>query len=97
MSAEDHEQRMRLETLRQIKEKHVRLAGGRLAGSLVTGDRVAAAVPDGAGQEPERPATVSRWRLDVSVPVLAVQAAGLLLLGLLVGIGLYVLVSIVFT
>ena len=37
-----------------------------------------------------------RWRLDVSLPMLAVQGLGVFAVGVLVGLGLYVLYSIVF-
>ena len=37
-----------------------------------------------------------RWRLDVSLPVLAIQGLGVFVVGVLVGLGLYVLYNIVF-
>ena len=37
-----------------------------------------------------------RWRLDVSLPILAIQGLGVFVVGLLVGLGLFVLYSIVF-
>ena len=37
-----------------------------------------------------------RWRLDVSLPVLAIQGLGVFIIGVLVGLGLYVLYNIVF-
>ena len=36
-----------------------------------------------------------RWRLDVSLPVLAIQGLGVFIIGVLVGLGLYVLYNIV--
>ena len=37
-----------------------------------------------------------RWRLDVSLPVLAMQGLGVFIIGVLVGLGLYVLYNILF-
>ena len=37
-----------------------------------------------------------RWRLDVSVPMLAIQALGFLILGTLIGIGLYTFLHVFF-
>ena len=36
-----------------------------------------------------------RWRLDVSLPILAMQGLGVFIIGVLVGLGLYVLYNIV--
>ncbi len=37
-----------------------------------------------------------RWRIDVSLPVLAVQGVSVFIVGVLVGLGLFVLYRIVF-
>ena len=37
-----------------------------------------------------------RWRLDVSLPILAIQGLGVFIVGVLVGLGLFVLYSILF-
>ncbi|MDR0361102.1 MAG: hypothetical protein LBJ46_00200 [Planctomycetota bacterium] len=48
-------------------------------------------------QRRQNPKPTRRWRLDVSLTRLALQGLGVFLIGLLVGLGLFVLYRIVFT